>query len=74
VAAWPIPLQSDPERKGREMPTNYVEDYDGEKSDDAVEPVTLAPVFDHSADSKRLEVESVEDKAVKRPAKKSAKK
>jgi hypothetical protein len=47
-------------------PTNYVEDYDGKKNDDAVEPVTLEPVFDHSADSKRLEVESVvEDKAVK---------
>lgn len=56
-------------------PTNYVEDYDGERNDDAVEPVTLSPVFDHSNDTKRLEVESVvEDKAVKTsaPAKKSA--
>lgn len=56
------------------MPTNYVEDYDGEKNDDAVEPETLAPVFDHSGDSKRLEVESIEDRSVKAPAKKSGKK
>jgi hypothetical protein len=52
------------------MPTYYVEDYDGKKSADAVEPVVLAPVSD--VDSKRVEAESLEDKSVKR-AKKSAK-
>jgi hypothetical protein len=55
------------------MPTYYVEDYDGKKSDDAVEPVVLAPVFEHLGDTKRLEASSVEDKAVK-SSKKSANK
>lgn len=31
------------------MPTYYVEDYDGEKNDDAVERVTLTPVSDLEA-------------------------
>jgi hypothetical protein len=54
------------------MPTYYAEDYDGKKNDDAVEPVTLSPVSD--LDSKRVDAATVEDKAVKAPAKKTAKK
>jgi hypothetical protein len=28
------------------MPTYYVEDYDGDRNEDAVEPVVLSPVVD----------------------------
>lgn len=62
------------EEENRMSPTNYVEDYDGKRSEDAAEAVTLAPVFDHSADSKRLEVSEIEDKSVKGASNKSAKK
>lgn len=54
------------------MPTHYVEDYDGKKNDDAVEVVVLSPVVDDPT-TKRVDVDSVEDKAVK-PAKTAAKK
>ena len=54
------------------MPTHYVEDYDGKRNDDAVEQVTLEPVFEDPT-TKRVDVDSVEDKAVK-ASKKSTKK
>jgi hypothetical protein len=49
------------------MPTHYVEDYDGERNDDAVEPVVLSPVVDDAVTAKVVEPES---KA--KPAKKTS--
>jgi hypothetical protein len=40
------------------MPTFYVEDYDGDRNDDAVEPLTLAPVADDGVQAKVVEPES----------------
>jgi hypothetical protein len=51
------------------MPTFYVEDFDGEKADDAVEPVVLSPVF---AESKVVDDGNVEDKTVKSGAAKAS--
>lgn len=34
------------------MPTYYVEDYDGERNDDAVERVVLSPVADDGVQAK----------------------
>jgi hypothetical protein len=50
--------------KEKQMPTYYAEDYDGERNDDAVEPVDFhSKVVDSEA-------ASVEDKAVKKSASK----
>ncbi|MGZ4530735.1 MAG: endonuclease VII domain-containing protein [Mycobacteriaceae bacterium] len=40
--------------EGESMPTYYVEDYDGERNDDAAEPLTLTPV----AETKVVEAEA----------------
>lgn len=39
-------------------PTHYVEDYDGDRNDDAVERVVLAPVVDDGVTAKVVEPES----------------
>lgn len=53
------------------MPTHYVEDYDGERNDDAAEPVVLSPVWDVQA--KVVEPES-KPKAAKKTARAQTKK
>ena len=53
------------------MPTYYVEDYDGERNDDAVEPVVLSPVWD--VEAKVVEAES-KPKAAKKTSRAQTKK
>lgn len=49
------------------MPTHYVEDYDGERNEDAVERVVLTPVVDDGVQAKVVEPE-----ASPKPAKKTS--
>ncbi len=54
------------------MPTHYVEDYDGERNADAVEPVVLSPVVT-DVEAKVVEPES-KPKAAKKTARAQTKK
>lgn len=51
------------------MPTHYVEDYDGERNEDAVDRVVLSPVSDLDDE---VEAKVVEPAKAKKAAKKSA--
>lgn len=54
------------------MPTHYVEDYDGDRNDDAVAPVVLSPVQDDYV-AKVVEPESA-PKAAKKTSRAQTKK
>ena len=47
------------------MPTYYVEDYDGKRAADAVEPLTLNPVVSDEVEAKVIEPESAPKAAKK---------
>jgi hypothetical protein len=63
------PLPRTPDNEEEQMPTYYVEDYDGERNADAVEPVVLSPVVE----AKVVEAESA-PKAAKKTSRAQTKK